>query len=57
MFETGTDWSADMSTGMTRRELLAMLGLTAAACRAGAPDRQRQNAEAATVTLTVSGMI
>ena len=42
---------------MTRRELLSMIGVAAAAGCRGAPAVTRQQNETATVTLTVSGMI
>jgi hypothetical protein len=44
---------------MTRRELLAMIGVaTAAGCRGAAPPTETpQQRERATATLTVSGMI
>jgi len=44
---------------MTRRELLAMIGVaTAAGCRGAAPATDKpQQGESATATLTISGMI
>jgi ABC-type glycerol-3-phosphate transport system substrate-binding protein len=44
---------------MTRRELLAMIGVAAAAgCRGASPATDKpQQTESVTVTLTISGMI